>query len=239
MKTLPQPIYQSDRVTLYCGDCLEIMPLLRGVDAIVSDPPYGIGFSYNGGGQSVQVSRKHCRNANKPIIGDAAPFDPKPILDQFYSNTRKQNVPIALFGADNYAQRLPVGAWYTWDKSCGRGPASCFIDSEIIWSNRKNARRIFRFLWLGVLREGEGASSKEVKLHVSQKPVELMAWIIETIRIGINKTVLDPYMGSGSTGVACLRTGRKFIGIEIDPEHAATAAERIRKIEAELLIPNP
>jgi len=80
-----------------------------------------------------------------------------------------------------------------------------------------------------VLRDGDGNgnTSRQGRLHVSQKPVELMQWLIETVRVRVGRTVLDPYMGSGSTGVACLRTGRKFIGIEIDPGHFETARARL------------
>lgn len=231
---LPAPIYQSERATVYCADALAILSLLKGrVEAVVSDPPYGIGFSYGtSGNESIGFLKKHKVNANAVIQNDNVAFDPRPIIAAFISARRPDQVPVALMGADNYAHLLPVGAWYTWDKSCGMGSANSFTDSEMVWSNRRNPRRIFRLFWSGGMKGGEAHNTP--RLHLSQKPVELMHWIIETIRVGIGKVILDPYMGSGSTGVAALRSGRRFIGIEIDPVIAAGAAARIAAAEADL-----
>ena len=99
--------------------------------------------------------------------------------------------------------------------------------------NRRNARCIYRQLWLGVLRQGESLPNRK-RQHPTQKPVELMRWCLETARIGLGKTVLDPYMGSGTTGVACVTTGRRFIGIEIDPDYFEIACRRIEKAQAQM-----
>ena len=219
------PYYQDDAVTLYHGDCREIMPELKGIDAIVSDPPYGIGFVYKPGNYG-KVNTNNIGHANSPIIGDDKPFDPQHIID-----FAGMKIPVVLCGANNFARRLPEGGnFLCWDKACGQGPAANFIDAEFIWSNRRNARNVFHFFWMGCFKSGEGASSnsKNKRLHVSQKPVELMMWLLATCRIGLGKTVLDPYMGSGSTGVACVRTGRKFVGIEIDEGHCEVAAKRLQ-----------
>ena len=230
INTIPEPIYQSERATIYCGDCREIMPMLKGVGAIVSDPPYGINFVYHGNsGRTGSIGAKHCTNAMKPIFGDKTAFDPAPILEM-----AKGNIPIALCGGNHYATRLPEGgSFLCWDKACGMGPATNFTDAEFIWTNRKNARCIFHHFWMGAIRAGEEGENGYKRLHVPQKPVELMMWLFQTCRVGLGKTVLDPYMGSGSTGVACLRTGRKFIGIDIDPAHCEIAARRLAAEEAE------
>ncbi|MDP2786250.1 MAG: site-specific DNA-methyltransferase [Sulfurimicrobium sp.] len=203
--------------TLYRGDCLELLAAgLLKADALVSDPPYGVGYQHRGGGNGL------CGIANlKPIHGDDAPFDPAPWTA----------LPgaIVLFGADHYKTRLPEGGrMMVWDKSCGQGPASSFVDAEFMWTNRKNARCIYRHFWMGATRAGEDGPAVSKRAHPSQKPVELMMWCIETCRIGIGKTILDPYMGSGSTGVAALRSGRKFIGVEIDQEYFGIACKRIQ-----------
>jgi len=222
------PEILSDNCTIILGDSLQVLPTLTGIDAVVTDPPYGINFQHGGGG------KKNFGEINtKPIHGDDAPFDPGHIL-QFAGVKLKgasfAGMPVLMFGADHYASRLPDGgAWYTWDKSCGMGPASSFADAEYMWATRRNPRRIYRHLWMGCTRAGEGSSANQKRLHVSQKPVELMMWCIETCRIGIGKTILDPYMGSGSTGVAALRTGRKFVGVEIDEENYIIARERLLK----------
>ena len=84
--------------------------------------------------------------------------------------------------------------------------------------------------WMGLARSGEGNSSKMARHHPSQKPVELMRWCLDHARIGIGKAVLDPYMGTGTTGVAALTTGRRFVGVEIDREDFDVACERISAI---------
>jgi DNA modification methylase len=229
MNTLPKPFYQSDRVTIYNADCLAVLPLLKGCDAVVSDPPYGINFLHGSGGHGKTniVSKKR-------IFGDDKPFDPAPILSFCgYGRTKKQ-IPIALFGCNNYSSKLPDAEFLTWDKTCNVTGANTFTDAEYIWTNRKNARKIFRHIWSGCIREGEDSPSNTSRKHPSQKPVELMMWLLDVCRIGVNHTVLDPYMGSGSTGVACLRTGRSFVGIEIDPEYCQIAVERLQKEEAVL-----
>lgn len=213
------PYFQTpdQRATIYCADSIQLLPLLKNIDAIVTDPPYGINYVHNGHGKGFSSSRN-----KKPIINDEHPFDPTPLLSVCSK--------YMLFGADHYKQHLPEGGrFYCWDKSCGQGPADNMMDAEFAWSNIKNARCIFRHMWKGCLRAGEGCSSKMTRTHPSQKPVELMMWCLDTIRIGIDKTILDPYMGVGSTGVACLRTGRRFIGIEIDPEYCDIAADRLQK----------
>lgn len=160
------------------------------------------------------------------IIGDDQPFDPSPWVKHGGDH------PIVLFGADHYKTSLPDGGRFIcWDKSCGQGNAAQFVDAEFAWTNRRNPRAIYRHFWMGAMRAGKHANEK--RHHVSQKPVELMAWCMEHARVGIGKTVLDPYMGSGSTGIACLMTGRKFVGVEIDPGIFEVACARIeREIEA-------
>ena len=211
--------------TLYCGDCLDILPGLKGIDAVVTDPPYGIGYVHGGGGRGITANR----NLN-PIRGDDRPFDPAPILE--LDKSSNHIVQIVLWGADHFKERLPKGGTFLcWDKSCGMGPADIFSDAEYAWTNRKNARCIYRQLWKGAMRSGDGGSSKEKRHHPSQKPVELMRWCLETARIGLGKTVLDPYMGAGSTGVACVTSGRKFVGVEADPEYFDIACQRVEKAQ--------
>lgn len=230
--------YLNGRVVLYRGDCLELLEAgLLECDAIVSDPPYGIGLQLGAGGNG--AAKKHTRA--DPIIGDDRPFEPRPWLDHARKGTSQSmkpaanGKPVVLFGADHYKSKLPdSGGFYCWDKSCGHGPAASFVDAEYIWMNRKNPRRIFRHFWMGAMRAHDGFDGKKARQHLSQKPVNLMAWCMETARIGVDKVVLDPFMGSGSTGVAAIQTGRRFIGVEIDQEHFDTACKRIEKAIAEL-----
>ncbi|OZB49423.1 MAG: hypothetical protein B7X60_01290 [Polynucleobacter sp. 39-45-136] len=224
MSPFEKVILCDGRVTLYCGDSLELLQAGElNFDAIVSDPPYGIGFQHNGCGKNKRMPA--CARTEK-IHGDDVPFDPAP-----WTAACGDKKSIVLFGADHYKTRLPEGGRFIcWDKSCGQGPAASFSDAEFAWTNRRNPRSIFRHFWAGALRADDGFDSKTAKrAHVSQKPVNLMAWCIEHARIGLDKVVLDPFMGSGSTGVAALMSGRKFVGVEIDPAHFEVARQRIEK----------
>ncbi len=197
-------------VTLYCADCLDVQ--LDGVDAVITDPPYGIDHVHSGGGLG-----KHNRRNLQPILGDSEPFDPSPWLE----------FPVVvMLGADHYAQRLPRGRWLVWDKLAGMTSFDDFSDVEVAWQNRTGAARIFRYLWKGICQQGDKEGGRN---HPSQKPTPLMAWLMDQGGVHSGETVLDPYMGSGTTGIACLRTGRRFIGIEKDPKHFQTALERIKR----------
>lgn len=213
--------------TLYRADCLEVLAagLIPKGAAIVSDPPYGIGWQkHSGDGAGGQLRNPQGAKANTsfaPIAGDQQPFDPAPWL---------RFTKVALLGANHFARRLPEkGQWLCWDKSVGTGPADSFVDGEFAWSSVRTTRNLFRHLWKGVIRDGQDAASRQRKLHVSQKPTELMVWLIETARVRLGEMVCDPYMGSGTTGIACLQTGRRFIGVDIDPGHYATACRRIER----------
>lgn len=227
--------------TLYLGDCLELLQqgAFDNADALITDPPYGIGYVF-GGTKSENCTGRRVRgelvqSSTKPIHGDDKPFDPSPWINAF-NFPAERNRPILLFGADHYKTRLPEGGRFVcWDKSCGMGAAASFCDAEFMWTNRKNPRSIVRHLWMGLIRSGEGVSRKgRYRPHPSAKPVEVMAWCLEHCRVGLDKTVLDPYMGSGSTGVACMMTGRKFIGCEIDEEYFDISCKRIEDAQQQI-----
>ncbi len=227
----------AEDVTIYLGDCREIIPKLKGVDAVVSDPPYGINYQRGTGGRSGQLAN------DVPVFGDDEPFDPThlmPLAEIKGGGVAGCGCPVVLWGANYYADKLPPGMWLCWDKACGVGPHSSFSDAEFAWTNRKTPRSIFHHLWLGLIRAGTGNPSKMKRTHPSQKPVELMAWCMQTCRVGLGKTVLDPYMGTGTTGVACIQTGRKFIGIEIVPKYFEIAKKRLLEaLESRKCLVNP
>lgn len=202
---------------LWHGDCLEVLPLLEDVDALVSDPPYGIAYQHSGGGRAAPGAKlPPVRNAKMPIANDAAAFDPAHLLG-FES--------VLIFGADHYRDKLPAGGTLVaWDKSCGIGPADSFADAEFAWTNVRVKRNVLRYLWKGVACEKAGEENGK-RYHPTQKPVGLMQRCIELLP---DATVIcDPYMGSGSTGVASLRMGRRFVGIELDRRYFDIACERI------------
>lgn len=200
----------ADGVTLYLGDCREIAPTLSGVDATVSDPPYGINYERGAGGKG-----KHTKRNDAPIAGDAEPFDPAPWIER----------PCILWGANHYAARLPHGRWLAWNKLGALEPWDDFSDVEFAWQNTRAADRIFSLMWKGIV-QGEQIGGGQ-RWHPTQKPVALMAWCIGFLPEA--RTILDPFMGSGTTGVAAVQSGRGFVGIEIEPHYFDIACKRIAK----------
>ena len=213
--------------TLYCGDCRDILQILPKVDAVITDPPYGIGYVHSGGGKGTTpylIANKektkavgHCR----VVFGDDEPFDPLPIiaLADF----------VLMFGADHFRSRLPDGGTIiAWDKSLGIGPADSFADAEFAWCSEKVKRNVIRFLWKGVVGEKAGEENG-VRYHPTMKPQGLMRKCIDLS--GGARVICDPYMGSGSTGVAAVAMGREFVGCEIDEQHFMTACKRIENAQ--------
>lgn len=207
---------------LMLGDCLSILPGLS-VNAIVSDPPYGIGHVKGAGGKG-----KHNRRNIVAIAGDDAPFDPTHLLS--YPN-------VIIWGADHYAQRLPRGKWLIWDKLAGLASFDSFSDVEVAWQNRTGAARIIRHMWKGICQDSEKDAKRE---HPTQKPVAVMSWCLEQLPSDAG-VICDPYMGSGTTGVACAIAGRPFIGIETDPGYFDVSCRRIEAAykQADLFIAPP
>jgi len=217
--------------TLYLGNCLELLGSFFGVDALVTDQPYGIGYevnarSYQNKGLDGLKPFKMSKRA--AIAGDSAPFDPLPFL----------GFPkIAFFGANHCAGALPQGGrWIVWDKRRDSRPDD-HSDCELIWTNVRGADRIHRQKWRGIVREGEENCSRTRKLYSNQKPVALMTFVMEQFGLRAGDTVLDPFMGSASTGVAAIRMGMKFIGVEIDRGHFDVACERMEREVAILSAP--
>jgi site-specific DNA-methyltransferase (adenine-specific)/modification methylase len=211
----------ADGVTLYLGDCRGILPTLGKINAVVTDPPYGIGFRWKGAdrrgrasGLSWGLGRQSAEPQWSDIIGDDCPFDPTPWLafDE-----------VILWGANNYPALPAARGWLIWDKRCGTTPDH-HGDAELAWTNLDAVIRIHRQLWRGIVREGEENVANGDKLHPTQKPIELMKWCV---RMTHSRTILDPFMGSGTTGVAAVKLGRRFIGIEIEPKYFDIACRRI------------
>jgi site-specific DNA-methyltransferase (adenine-specific) len=219
--------------TLYHARCEDVLPKQPRGAVVVSDPPYGIGYCHAGSGSPVS-NVAHQPNGgrsfhrhSKPIAGDSEPFSPEPLMAW----------PCLLFGGNHFYSRLPDGGtFHVWDKHCGRGTDDNFSDAEFFWTSWRCKSEVFRFLWKGVLKDGQ--EGRERRVHPSQKPVALMRFCIGMTKV---ETIIDPYMGSGSTGVAALRMGRSFIGIECDAQHFSTACHRIEAAykQADLFVAPP
>jgi site-specific DNA-methyltransferase (adenine-specific) len=213
------------RVQLFNADCMDVLPHVKA-DAVVTDPPYGIGYCVKAGIVG-KGNRRVMRGGKPEIVGDNKPFIPP---ETFF------DAPCVLWGANNYYPQLPEGGnWLIWDKTGGgRGPDNNFTDVEIAWSNVGKQPQIFRHLWKGLVRDSQAG---EKVIHATQKPVPLMIWCLDVAKIAPGATVLDPFMGSGTTGIACIRTGRRFIGVEIDAHYFEIAKARIVKELAQPYLP--
>lgn len=196
--------------TLYLGDCRDILPTLPKVDAVVTDPPYGIGEAARG-------SKNRSNLAFSKNYG-ADDWDDIAIEPQLMDATRSAGRWNIIFGG-NYYDCPPTSCWLVWDKINGE---SDFADCELAWTNLPKAVRRIRFLWNGMLR----ANGEQRGDHPTQKPVGVMKWCIGHLPEP-NQTILDPFMGSGTTGVAAVQMGRKFIGIEREPKYFDIACKRI------------
>ena len=212
------------KATLYHGDCREILPTLQKVDLVLTDPPYGIGESSRKNATRGKPfgSRIDSKNTRGTYVAptdygiyswDTAPPDPE-LLEMVLD----AGVCCCLWGG-NYFGLPAAPKWLVWDKI----NSGDFADCELAWTNFGGAVRIFRHMWNGMLRASERQRPRE---HPTQKPIEVMRWSIEKIP-GAPETILDPFMGSGTTLVACQKLGRHGIGIEIDPEYFEIACRRV------------
>ena len=218
--------FLDGRVTLYCGDCREILPTLGKVDAVVTDPPYGIRYTRKPCTSAARMA-KHAdannKHAHTPIYGDDEPFDPSLLI--------ASSANVLIWGADHFFPRLPdSGRWLAWNKLGDMEPWDSFCDVEFAWHSREGAARCFNWMWKGIIcrriGENNGARGRE---HPTQKPIALMQWCIEQTRVPEGGLILDPFMGSGPTALAAIRLGRRFIGIEIEPKYFAIACRRIKE----------
>lgn len=201
--------------TLYLGDCREVLPTLGKVDAVVTDPPYGIGEARNNN------SSRACLAKSKNY--GAAAWDDETQDDAIALAISKARWSIVFGG--NYYDLPPTSCWLVWDKLNGD---TDFADCELAWTNIPKAVRRIRFMWHGMLRANGEARGD----HPTQKPIEVMRWCIGHLP-DPNRTILDPFMGSGTTGVACAKLGRRFIGIEIEPKYFDIACKRIEAAYAQ------
>ncbi len=209
--------------TLYLGDCRDVLPTLGKVDACLTDPPYGIDHGKNG---SFQASHGWGDWREKVQWDVCRPE--REIFDVILAYSKHQ----IIWGGNYFTDYLPPSMqWLIWDKAQRE---FSLADFEIAWSSQKKAARIFEY---GRGNEkGFAPRSQEdaafLRAHPTQKPVALMCWCIDQFPDNV-ETICDPFFGACSTGVACVKLGRKFIGIEIDEGYFDIACERIRKAYAQ------
>lgn len=191
--------------TLYLGDCREILPTLPKVDAVITDPPYGLGDKWQGGGGKGKSSWAFDPSEAQGWDGETV----NAVLDI------PSLAPEVVIWGGNYYALPPRRCWLIWDKK--QPDTFTTGQAEMAWTNLDRPIRVFRFAQCEQASEGE-------KYHPTQKPLALMAWCLKWVK---GQAILDPFMGSGTTGVACLPAGRSFIGIEKDPRYFDIACRRI------------
>ena len=199
----------SEGVTLYLGDCREMAEAFAGVTAIVSDPPYGMSRHgrYQVGANGHGAGGRSSRFA-ETVQGDKDPFDHNPWL-------RFEHV--ILWGSNHYIGTLSLGTTLVWIKRSDAGFGSFLSDAELAWVNKGHG--------VYCRRDTSLMSETKDRAHPTQKPIGIMEWCLSFVPQGV--AVADPFMGSGTTGVAAVRQGRGFVGVEIDPTHFDTACRRI------------
>ena len=219
---MPKPYYDEGGITIYHGDCREVLPMLEPVDLVLTDPPYGIGAArQHFGGMGV---RRHMTGicVGKAIprrdYGDSA-WDDTPadqsVIDTLIGLSRWQ-----IIWGGNYFALPPTRCWFVWDKL--RGDTD-YADAELAWTNLDRAVRVKRYRWNGFLTE---PGDKNERVHPTQKPLGVMRWAIEQAP-PTAQTILDAFMGSGTTLRAAKDLGRKAIGIELEERYCEIAAKRL------------
>ena len=208
-----KPYYEHGGITIYHGDCREVLPGLEAVDLVLTDPPYGMGWNTNTsrftGGHPESVRKRGLGKRNQsPVLNDDKEFDPSPWL----SFPR-----VVLFGSNHYARHLPTGTTLVWIKRTYSGFGSFLSDAEVAWMKGGHGVYCYRDLSMKRLANQQ--------CHPCQKPLPLMKWCI--MKAGGDGIVLDPFMGSGTTLRAAKDLGRKAIGIEIEEKYCEIAAKRL------------
>lgn len=209
------------RAKLFLGDCRDILPTLPKVDAVVTDPPYGLGEA--AGKAATRTSGFKAKSSAASAVRDYGneDWDNEPIDPELMAQVRAAGRWNIIFGG-NYYECPPAKCWLVWDKLNG---ATDFADCELAWTNLPKAVRRIQYLWNGCMR----ANGEKRDGHPTQKPLGVMKWCIGHLPHG--DTILDPFMGSGTTGVAAVQMGRTFIGIEREERYFEIACRRIEEAQ--------
>jgi DNA modification methylase len=196
-----RPYYQHGGITIYHGDCKEILPeVYFGTELILTDPPYGLGQRWTGGTW-----------ATNPIYDDALVWDAKAV-DGDVIDLVLECAPNVILWGGNYYRLPPTRCWLLWRKP---QQMHTMADFEMAWTNFDRPAKAF-----DELRNPDGTRE-----HPTQKPLSLMKWCLS---LAPNATkILDPFCGSGTTLVAAKDVGASAIGIEINERYCEIAAKRL------------
>lgn len=211
-----EPFYEEDGVTIYNADCRDVLPFLKTCDLLLTDPPYGIAWNTN-------YSRFSNSMSSAPRVDHAA-------IRNDDSNAMMRlaleiDVPKIVWGAHLSPWLIQHrGSWLVWDKRFENGSAM-LADAELAYWSKGAGVYIYKHTWQGMIGDKSGRPMK--RLHPNEKPVGLLRWCVSLVPDAL--TVLDPFMGSGSSLVAAKLEGRQAIGIEVEKHFCETAVKRLRQ----------
>ena len=212
----PTPYYERNGITIFHGDCRDILPHLPPVDLVLTDPPYGIGVDTDNSrftcGPAGNIAKRGngVGSANgAPVIGDDQPFDPS-----FLTTVGEHQI---IWGWHNFPDKLPRGACLIWLKRYDEAFGTFLSDAETAWMSKGHGVYCCRDL-------SNNAIANE-RVHPTQKPVSLMRWCLNFFPDA--DLILDPFMGSGTTLRAAKDLGRRAIGIEIEEHYCEIAVKRL------------
>jgi site-specific DNA-methyltransferase (adenine-specific) len=206
-----RPYYEHGGITIYHGDCREALSSVGRADAVITDPPYGMrwAFTGQGSGKAAQGGR-NSQTKGQTVKGDEISFDPTPWLAY---------PAVVLWGMQHYPDRLTRGSVLVWIKKYPDAFGTFLSDADLAWM--KGGCGVY------VSPTVHPASFQSQKCHPTQKPVEIMEWCIRKARVRSGGTILDPFMGSGTTLVAAKNLGHTAIGVEIEERYCEIAAKRL------------
>lgn len=214
-----KPYYEHAGITIYHGDCREILPwlpALDSVDLVLTDPPYGIGLNtdnsrFSGGSAGSMAKRGDGSGtgAGSPVIGDESDFEPS-----FLASYGQHQI---IWGWNHFPDKLPRGACLVWLKRYDAAFGSFLSDAELAWMSKGHG--------VYCRRDLSNQSIARERSHPTQKPLTLMSWCMSFFPD--SGLILDPFMGSGTTLRAAKDLGRQAIGIEIEEWYCEIAAKRL------------
>ena len=207
---------------IHCMDCLDGLKQLKdnSVDLIITDPPYGINMSNDGFGGS--------KNADRTEYAEVKDWDKETPKKEIFDEMLRVGKKVIIFGGNYFLDKLPKGSLHIWDKRCGITPSRTYADGEFIWKSFEEPARIYRFLWDGFIQDQKN-KIKEKRQHPTQKPVQLIKQLIEKYKENEDFLVLDCFMGSGTTAVACKELQVNCIGFEIEQKYVDIANKRLEQ----------
>jgi DNA modification methylase len=226
--TRPGDLWLMGEHRVLCGDSTRVNALERLCggkgDLLLTDPPYGMRLDADWSGCIGSIGQKRSTQGNKyaPVIGDGEDYDPG-FLINFFKGVKEQ----FWFGADYYAERIPgknAGSWLTWDKRKDSQADAIGSEFELIWSKTKHKRRMLRHDWFGFLSSGNTKEAQK-RVHPTQKPTSLISDMLQQWATGCS-SIVDPYLGSGSTLIACEKTQRQCLGMELSPDYVDVIVQR-------------